>query len=385
MPSRDLFDRIMQSLAQAMLDEAHWPATSALIDEACGMRGNALVIGLGHARGEGEIYLARFCSQGERREEQERRYFEVYYPRDERLPRLALLPHGRLTAIADLYTAEELKDSATYNEGLPQRGCQKGLNVRLDGPDGPDVSSIVWTLMDSTEAGGWGASQTAMIERLLPHLRHFVAVRQALVGAQALRAGLAELLDNGRIGVIHLDRGGAVVAANDRAVDVLRRGDGLLDDGGALRARLPADDDRLQKLLARALPRLGAHPPAGGSMTVRRVSNSAPLGIHVSPLGGGSADLDGRRVAAWVVVVDPARRPPIDPKRVSEALGLTPSESRVAALLSEGRTVKEVARSAGFQEDYVRWLLKQAYRKGGLSGQVALASRVLAIDAMPWP
>ena len=121
MSSRDLFDRIMQSLHQAMLDESHWPATSALIDEACGMRGNALVIGLGHARGEGQIYMARFCSQGERREEQERRYFEVYYPPDERLPRLALLAHGRLTAIADLYTAEELKDSATYNEGLLRR------------------------------------------------------------------------------------------------------------------------------------------------------------------------------------------------------------------------------------------------------------------------
>ena len=32
----DAFDRILASLHQAALDDAHWPATAALIDEACG-------------------------------------------------------------------------------------------------------------------------------------------------------------------------------------------------------------------------------------------------------------------------------------------------------------------------------------------------------------
>ena len=41
------FERILASLYDAMLDDTHWPATSALIDEACGVVGNALLVGEG--------------------------------------------------------------------------------------------------------------------------------------------------------------------------------------------------------------------------------------------------------------------------------------------------------------------------------------------------
>ena len=63
-------------------------------------------------------------------------------------------------------------------------------------------------------------------------------------------------LETTRSGVIHLDRRGRIVEANDRARDILRRADGLSDQGGFLGAWLPADNANLQRLLARALPPL---------------------------------------------------------------------------------------------------------------------------------
>ena len=102
-----------------------------------------------------------------------------------------------------------------------------------------------------------------LIESLLPHVRQFVLVRQALAGADALGAGLASLLDHSRIGALHLDRRGRVLAANDAARDILRRGDGLSDRDGALHASLPADDGRLQRLLKRALPVFGTSGAGG--------------------------------------------------------------------------------------------------------------------------
>ena len=39
MSDRDAFERTLASLYDAMLDDTHWPATSALIDEACGSDG----------------------------------------------------------------------------------------------------------------------------------------------------------------------------------------------------------------------------------------------------------------------------------------------------------------------------------------------------------
>ena len=41
------FERILASLYDAMFDDARWPAASALIDEACGITGNDLMVGKG--------------------------------------------------------------------------------------------------------------------------------------------------------------------------------------------------------------------------------------------------------------------------------------------------------------------------------------------------
>ena len=68
MSQLDIFNRILSSMNQAMLDDAHWPAASALIDDACGMTGNELVI----AQGSGDdarVLFARFYQRGERRQD----------------------------------------------------------------------------------------------------------------------------------------------------------------------------------------------------------------------------------------------------------------------------------------------------------------------------
>ena len=101
------------------------------------------------------------------------------------MPRFRQLPDSRLVHISDLYTAEELKTSSTYNEMLLRAlraGIRDSLNVRLDGPGG---SHIAWSPNDPVDSDGWGASRIAMVTALLPHIRQFVRVRQALVRADA--------------------------------------------------------------------------------------------------------------------------------------------------------------------------------------------------------
>ena len=378
MSQLDTYNRILSSLHQAMLDDAHWPATSALIDDACGMSGNELVIAEG-AGDDVRILFARFYQRGERRQDLERSYFEHYHPWDERLPRLRRLRDGRLVHVTDLYTERELKTSPVYNEGLRRSGAQNSLNVRLDGPHG---MRIVWALADST-TGGWASGQLATVTRLIPHVRQFVQVRQALAAAEAQGSSLTALLDNSRVGVLNLDAAGRIIAVNGRARHVLRQGDGLFDDSGFLRARLAANNARLQALVGRALPGFADESPRSGSMTVVRSPGRARLAVHVSPVPVRQMDFGARRVAALVLVVDPAGRPRVPASRLATALGLTPAESRVAARLAEGRPVRDIAASQGYQEGYVRWLLKQIYRKHGLSGQVDLVRLALAADALP--
>ena len=47
MSQLDLFHRTLTSLHEATLNDEHWPATSARIDEACRVKGNQLVVGGG--------------------------------------------------------------------------------------------------------------------------------------------------------------------------------------------------------------------------------------------------------------------------------------------------------------------------------------------------
>ncbi len=374
MSSQDTFDRILASLYDAMLDDTLWPATSALIDEACGLQGSALGVGRG-PKDDVQVISAGLHYRGVRREDLEREYFEVYHPVDEAIPRLRQLPDSRVVHVTDLYTAEELRTSPTYNELLLRSRSQDGLRVRLAEPDGSHIS---WLTADPVAPGGWESPQLTLIKGLLPHIRQFVRVRTVLVGAEALSESLTGLLDNSRVGILHLDSRGRIMEANDRARTLLRRGDGLVDKGGVLEARVRADTDRLGKLLARALPASGK-PALSGSMLIQRASGLPRLAVHISPAGVRHRDYGWPQVAALVLIVEPGGWARIDPTLVAQVLGLTAAQSQVAAALAEGYSVRDIARMTGRQENSVRFLLKQSYKKHDLSGQVELVRLVLSL------
>ena len=374
MSSQDTFERLLASLYDAMLDETLWPATSALIDEACGLQGNALGVGIG-PKDDVQVISAGLHYRGERHEDLEREYFAVYYPRDEAIPRLRQLPDSRVVHITDLYTPEELQTSPTYNELSRRARTQDGLRVRLAEPDGSHIS---WYIADPVAPGGWTSPQLTLITGLLPHIRQFIRVRTVLAGTEALNASLTTLLDNSRAGVLHLDRRGRILAANDRARAMLRRGDSVIDKGGILQARVPEDNAQLGQLLARALPAFGEQA-ISGSLLLRRVSGLSRMALHVSPVGVRHQGYAGQQVAALVLIVEPGSRARLDPALVAQVLGLTAAQSQVAAALAEGYSVRDIARVTGRQENSVRFLLKQIYKKHVLSGQVDLVRLVLSL------
>ena len=374
MSDQDAYRRILASLSDAMLDDTHWPATSALIDEACGITGNCLAVSEGPGDDLRDLCVGLYY-RGQRREDLEREYLEAYYPIDERIPRARRLPDSRLVHITDLYTPEELKTSPTYNEAFFRADYQDSLSVRLDGSEG---CYITWGLGDPVASDGWGSSRIAMIERLLPHIRQFIRVRQMLVQAEARDTTVTALLDNPRIGVLHLDRRGRILEVNDRARSILGKGDGLSDRDGMLRARKAADRLRLKRLVSLALPASEA-VAISGSTLIGRGFGSPPLVVHVKPVAVPQPDYGARHTAALILIVDPGNRYRINPDLVAGTLGLTPMEGRVAAWLAEGRSVREMAEATRRTEGSIYWHLKQIYRKQPISRQADLVRLVLSI------
>ena len=374
MSAQRAFGRALAAIYEAMLDDARWPAAAALIDEACGTSGSDLFVTEG-PRDVPRLLFVGMYRRGQHREDLERIYVEDYYRTDESIPRLAAGPYGRPIHARDLYTAEERKTSAAWNEALALGGCQDGLRVRLGGPDG---TRIAWSLADPADSDGWGASRVAMVTKLLPHIGQFVSVRQALVRAEARSATLTSLLDNPRVGVLHLDRRGRIVEVNDRARDILRKGDGLSDRHGTLRARAPADQGRLDELLGNAVPASNA-PAVGGTMLLRRSSVLPRFVVHVKPVDVPRRDYGARHVAALMLIVEPGRRHRIDPEVVATTLELTPGETKVAVWLAEGKGVREMAETTGRTEGAIYRHLKQIYQKQSISRQADLVRLVLSL------
>ena len=380
MSQLDDLNRIVVSLNKAALDDARWPATSALIDDACRAKGNLLLYARDTSYGDIQMLYAKLCYHGQHHKELERTYVNEYLPIDERAPRIRRLPDSQVVQTRDLATEQELKSSRTYNEIAARAHFQDSLTVRLDGPHG---TRIVWGIADPIDGDGWPSARVEMIERILPHLRQFVGLRQALVDAEALGMSLAGLLDNCRSCVIQLDRCGKIVAANDAAQVLLRKRDGISDRGGVLRAWSPSDDTEFQELLENALPRSGQQG-VSGSMTLERPSVLPRLVLHVSPLESARLDFRPLSVAVLVLVVDPASRARIAPELVSETLGLTPAESQVAVLLADGKTVREIAALTGRADQTIRWHLHQICNKHGISRQVEVVQLVLSLADVPW-
>lgn len=378
--NQDLFGRILTSLHACAFDDAKWPTTSGLVDQLCGSKGNFLAFADGTEQDDVRVSFARFCFRGQRDQDLERKYFHVYHALDERLPRLRRLPDCRLTHSRDLLSESERRNSVVYNELMRNTGTQDSLNVRLDGPDS---SRVVWTFGDPADDDGWSHRRIEAIKRLLPHLRQHAYVRHALAHAQALGLSTARLLDNVRIGVIQFDQRRQIVHANDRARALLRKGDVISQAGRVLRAAQRKDDADLQCLLARAMPARGACGK-GGSMSLGRLDSPTPLLLRITPVNEDAELLDWCRLGAIMLLLDPSPRTGLDPDRLGTLLGLTPPESRIAALLAEGWTVREIAAKRSRTEASVRWHLKNVFARHGLSRQVELVQLVRAAgDLIP--
>ena len=375
-----LFDRVVSALNDAMLDDTHWPKASALVDQVCASKGNIIVWGEGGLGSDLKTYFARCCYGGERHAEFEEQYFGVFHHVDERGPRLRRLPDSKIVSVKELYTREEKRSSVAFNEMLARSDTANCLHARLDGPGG---SRIIWTAADPVDDVGWSSARVQAIGRLLPHIRQFVRVRLAFADARALGATMGQLLENTRCGIVQLDSAGRIVAVNPRALKLLRQRDGLSDANGYLRARVRLDNDKLQSILKRALPGWGGAAARSGSMTVTRRAGLSPrLVLHVTPVGAPGPGSAPTGVAAIVLVIEPETRTVADPDLIAETLGLTAAESRVAGMLAEGHSLRDIAAATGRSTGTVRWHVRQIYEKNGISRQTELVQLIHSLSLL---
>lgn len=369
-------DQVGRLLQEAVFDESRWPELAASIDSACELIGSQLcVVAADVDDTVPDFRFNRGLIRGEPQEDLESEYIEHYHSLDEHVPRMRLMRFGRLYHNTDLLTESEQKSSPVYAGFIPRHTSNDQFNIRMPGHGG---TSMFWVVAREMDRGGWSFENLKRIELLVPHVAHFVRVRQALAAADARGDALAALLDRTGLGVLHLDRHGRVLEANERARRVLAEGDCLTQRKNQLRARARHEDARLGRLLTACLDR-----GVGGSMALWRPGDGRAdsLILHVCPVRPDWTSFDTRGVVVQVLLVEPGRTPGMDARQLAEVYDLTAAESRVALLLAEGQSVGEVAASTGRTESTVRWHVKNLHSKLDVHRQADLVRLVLSTAA----
>ena len=373
----DSFERTVETLLDAAFDDARWGDAFRAIDRLCNLNGGQFTGLAADPDGNVEATFAACWINGDPHEEIVADWAANYSAFSENVPRIGRLPTWRLTHNEALFTPSEKRSSLMYNEFQPKYDCRDQLAVVVDrrSDERPEDGCLMWTMANGESE--WEPDKLKRIRGLLPHIRQAIRFRQELVAAEAhVYADVSALLAHTSLGVVFLDRRGAIASANGTARRMLRDDNGIYEWRGALRASAPGDDARLRALVSRALPRLG-HVAAGGYMAARRPVG-LPLVVHVHPVMPRRADFGAERLAALVLIRDPdAGR--LDPEVVGGALGLTAAESRVAVLLGKGRSVREIARELDRSEHTVRWTLKNVLSKTNSARQSDLVRLLMQL------
>ena len=105
--------------------------------------------------------------------------------------------------------------------------------------------------------------------------------------------------------------------------------------------------------------------------------------LHVHPVEWRKTDFPFSPVAALVLVVDPVSGTTFDPAVVAATFDLTGMESRVAVLLAQGMSVREIATTTGRKESTIRSHVKHILAKHGLSRQAELVRLVRPLARAP--
>ena len=312
-------------------------------------------------------------------------YMQRYRFIDPRLPVLLQKQPGEWLLCHDILGEDEVARHAFYQEFLIPYDRRYMSGCKL--VDTPDATVIFVTLTGQAE-GPLSPDRQAFLQRLLPHLQracrigiqNFVYSSQALVGHM--------LVSKLRQPVILMTPGGEVMHTNEAAQELLRSTRIVQVEDGRL--KLPRR--QLQELLQRCAG-LEQSLKIGGDAdapATPQASEFASLQLRLEEDGGESVyafftvlspqtamGTFGLRPVVMLLFYHPNSAPAIDSSLLFAVFGLTPAECRIATLLAEGLSLKQIAQAQGTQHETVRKQLRSIYQKTSTNRQPELIRLLL--------
>jgi DNA-binding CsgD family transcriptional regulator len=225
-------------------------------------------------------------------------------------------------------------------------------------------------------------SDVELLHFLAPHMQRAFRMHFQFSGLRTRSTELAAALDMVSQGVVFLGPSGQIVRMNRAAHAITARNDGLMATRNGLRAECPSESVQLGKLIQEAITtaRDNGLGPAGGLSVSRK--NGPSLQVLITPSRNVHVEVE-QAVCAIAFVSDPAQkaRPTHDTLRT--LFGLTPAECRVALLLGDGKSPRQIAQLLAVSSNTVKSQVSAIYAKTGTSRHAELVRLMASLQGSP--
>jgi DNA-binding CsgD family transcriptional regulator len=380
--SEQSFHRIIDLVYQAVEDPQQWRRLYEELRHAIGVKSIHM---LATDKRHGTLSYsdgANLPVQGELA------YMQHYRFMDPRVPVILERAPGEWTHCHEILDDEVVARHPFYQEFLLPYDRRHMSGTKL--VDTPEAT-IIFATLTSAAQGPLAGEPLAFMNRLLPHLQracrislqNFVYSSQALVGHM--------LVNKLRQPVILMTPGGDVMHCNEAAQELMQSTTLVRVDAGKLQLPAPHLEQLLQGCAAleqglktaQSEPE-APQPPSGSQFRSLHIADAGRGGegealyAFFSMLSPGSVmGTFGLRPVVMLLFYHPSSAPVIDSGLLYAVFGLTPAECRIATLLAEGLSLKQIAETQGTQHETVRKQLRSIYQKTSTNRQPELVRLLL--------
>lgn len=295
--------------------------------------------------------------------------------------RAPVVSAGAVRATWQFLPAAELRRSDMFVDYLDRRSLHEGLRLEI-WSDRTGIEDI--SMLRSFAAGPFTGQELALGRLLLPHLQRAAQIRRRLQWAEVTEDACMSVLETLQHGVVLLDGAARPVFSNGAARALLSDGDAVSFHGGDWVVADPAAATRLQATL-RLATAAGGSARAGTSHLPSRSGRAATTVLGLPLRWNGAWRQPGQPVA---ILCFSGARKSVSAQALSPfaaTFGLTPSETRLAAMLLSGHTLAEVARAQGRSLATIRTHLARTMAKTATTRQGELLHRMAEFPLAPDP
>lgn len=234
----------------------------------------------------------------------------------------------------------------------------------------------VFTIQKNATGGPPSQEDIFAINLLAPYLKKIADMQVQYGNLLSHIQDLESLLETTDEGVLFLDEFGCIKKLNAVAHDILQQDDGIKYSNNKITCSDQSTQKKLNRMLSCAINREIKEDDIQ-SLFIARPSGSPPYRIQMQNISENNTISAISTNTLILFIRDPNRSKSLKVIELMEGFGLTTTESKVARLISLGKTAREIALEMRVSLPTIRTHIQQVMQKMSINRQVDIA-RILA-------